>query len=100
LLKAQEKFVWLEDADKAFAKLKHFLTSPLIMIAPQKDEMLLIYIAATNRVVSTTIVIEREEAGHVYKVQHPVYFISEVLNKFKTRYPQIQNLPYTILITS
>ena len=46
------------------------------------------YIIATNRVVSTTIVIEREEAGHAYKVQRPVYFISEVLNESKTHYPR------------
>ena len=32
------------------------------------DETLLIYIAATSHVVSTTIVVEREEAGHAYKV--------------------------------
>ena len=38
----------------------------------------------TNRVVSTTIVVEREEAGYAYKVQRPVYFISEVLNESKT----------------
>jgi hypothetical protein len=36
----------------------------------------------------------------VYKVQHPVYFISEVLNESKARYPQIQKLIYAILITS
>ena len=57
------------------------------MIAPQKDETLLIYIVATNRVVSTAIIVEREEAGHAYKVQRPVYFISEVLNESKTHYP-------------
>jgi hypothetical protein len=34
LLKAQENFVWSEDADKAFTELKRFLTSPLIMTAP------------------------------------------------------------------
>jgi hypothetical protein len=61
---------------------------------------LLIYIAATSRVVSTYIVIEREEAGHAYKVQCLVYFISEVLNEPKTRYPQVQKLLYAILITS
>jgi hypothetical protein len=36
----------------------------------------------------------------VYKVQHPVYCISEVLNESKARYPQIQKLIYAILITS
>ena len=44
--------------------------------------------------------VEREEPGHVYKVQRPVYFISEVLNQSKTKYPQIQKLIYAILITS
>ena len=70
------------------------------MMAPQPDEALLIYIAATSRIISTAIVVEREEAGHAYKVQRLVYFISEVLNEPKTRYPQVQKLLYAILITS
>ena len=57
------------------------------MTAPRLDETLLIYIAATSRVVSTAIVVERKEARHAYKVQCPVYFISEVLNEPKTCYP-------------
>ena len=79
LLKASERFSWSEEAVTAFKQLKLFLTKPLIMMAPRLDETLLIYIAATSRVVSTAIVVEREEVGHAYKVQHPVYFISEVL---------------------
>ena len=70
------------------------------MIAPRPDETLLIYIAATSCIVNTAIVIEHEEVGHAYKVQRPVYFISEVLNEPKTRYPQVQKLLYAILITS
>ena len=46
------------------------------------------------------LVVEREEPGHVYKVQRPVYFINEVLNESKTWYPHIQKLIYPILITS
>ena len=49
LLKAQEKFIWSEDADKVFTELKRFLTQPPIMTAPQADETLLVYITATNR---------------------------------------------------
>jgi len=41
---------------------------------------------------------EREEEGHALKVQCPMYFIIEVLSHSKTRYPQIHNLLYTILI--
>jgi hypothetical protein len=100
LLKASEKFSWTEEADAAFTQLKTFLTSPPVLTAPQPNEDLLLYIAATDRVVSTAMVVERDEPGHVYKVQRPVYFISEVLNESKTRYPQIQKLIYAILITS
>jgi hypothetical protein len=87
LLKAKEKFEWSGEADTSFAKLKQILTFPLVLMAPKEGETLLLYIAATNRVVSTAIIIKREEIGHVYKVQRPVYFISEVLNESKTHYP-------------
>ena len=71
----------------AFEQLKLFLMKPPIMMVPQPNETLLIYITATSRVISTTIVVEREEVRHAYKVQRPVYFISEVLNESKSHYP-------------
>ena len=70
------------------------------MIVRRPDETLLIYIAATSHAVSTSIVVEHEEAGHTYKVQRPVYFIIQVLNEPKTHYPLVQKLLYAILITS
>jgi hypothetical protein len=63
-------------------------------------EELLPYITATTHVVSIAIVVERQEEGHAYKVQRPVYFVSEVLSESKARYPPVQKLLYAILITS
>jgi hypothetical protein len=100
LLKVSEKFVWSEEADIAFAELKRFLTTPPVLTAPKEGETLLLYIAATNRVVSMAIIVERPEVGRAYVVQRPVYFISEVLNDSKARYPHLQKLLYAILITS
>jgi hypothetical protein len=34
------------------------------------------------------LVVEQAEEGHAYPVQHPVYFISEVLGPSKKKYPQ------------
>jgi hypothetical protein len=45
----------------------------------------LLYLAATTHVVSTAIVVERQEDGHAYPVQRPVYFVSEVLSESKAR---------------
>ena len=63
-------------------------------------EEILLYIVTTTHIVSTTIVVERNEEGDVFGVQRPVYFISEVLSELKVRYPPIQKLLYAILITS
>jgi hypothetical protein len=52
----------------------------------------MLYIAATSMVVSASIVVEREEEGRVYKVQRPVYYISEVLSNSKIQYPHVQKL--------
>jgi ribonuclease HI len=51
-------------------------------------------------VVCTTLVVEWVEEGHTYLVQHPVYFISEVLRPSKMKYPQVQKLLYAVLLTA
>jgi hypothetical protein len=77
-----------------------YLTSSPILTPPEKNEDIMLYISATSTVVSTTIVVEREEEGHVYKVQRPVYYISEVLTDSKIWYPHVQKQLYALLITS
>ena len=79
--------------------VKQLLTKASILVPPTEGEHLLLYIMATTQVVSVVLVVEQEEEGHALKVQRTVYFISEVLSKSKTRYPQIQKLLYAILIT-
>ena len=100
LLKKVDKFVWDDEAQKAFEQLKDSLTTPPIMMPPIEKKTLLLYISATTNVVSTVLVTEREEVGQVYPVQRPVYYVSEVLADGKTRYSQPQKLLYALLITS
>ena len=69
--------------------VKRLLTKAPILVPSTDGEQLLLYIAATTQVVSTALVIEREEEGHALKVQCPMYLISEVLSDSKTRYPQV-----------
>ncbi|KAK1653876.1 hypothetical protein QYE76_071681 [Lolium multiflorum] len=61
---------------------------------------MLLYLAATNRVISLVIVVERQEEGHEYGVQRPVYYISEVLTESKQRYPHFQKLAYGVFLGS
>ena len=58
-----------------------------ILVAPEWGEPLLLYVVASNLVVSAALVVKREEPGHHLKVQRPVYFIGEVLTDSKVWYP-------------
>jgi hypothetical protein len=100
LLKRQDKFQWMEDAERVLQDLKHHLQSPPVLTAPLPGEDLLLYITATSHVVSSAIVVERGEEGHAFGAHRPVYFVSEILSESKVRYPAVQKLLYAILITS
>ena len=100
LMKKSDKFEWTPEADAAFAELKTLLSTQPVLAAPISKEPLLLYIAATGQVVSTVLTVEREEEGKTFKVQRPVYYISEVLTPSKQRYPHYQKLVYGIYMTT
>jgi hypothetical protein len=83
LLKKTGKFEWIEKAKEAFESLKVYLTSSPVLTPSKKHKDMMLYIAATSTVVSATIVVEREEEGHVYKIQRSVYYVNEVLTYSK-----------------
>jgi hypothetical protein len=58
LLKKANKFVWDDEAQKAFEALKESLMTPPIMTPPVSKETLLLYISATTNVISTVLVAE------------------------------------------
>jgi hypothetical protein len=68
-LKKSGRFEWIEEANDAFERLKTYLIFSPVLTPPRKHEDMMLYIAATNTVVSAAIVMERKEEGHVYKVQ-------------------------------
>ena len=59
-----------------------------------------LYIAATSRVVSTVIVVQRPEEGRAQLVQRPVYYLSEVLSTSKQNYPHYQKMCYGVYFAS
>nr|AAP03396.1 putative GAG-POL precursor [Oryza sativa Japonica Group]AAR87204.1 putative GAG-POL precursor [Oryza sativa Japonica Group]ABF98135.1 retrotransposon protein, putative, unclassified [Oryza sativa Japonica Group] len=72
LLKRSGPFSWTEEAERALIQLKAYLSSPPVLVAPEPNEPLLLYLAATPQVVSAALVVERDEDNPHFAHPHPV----------------------------
>ena len=106
---------WTSEADVALQEFKSYLSSVPTLVAPKPQESLLLYLAATNQVVSAALVAHREvdeaeseqrpaksekdqdnnehdnksnpkDAARKKVVQRPVYFVSSLLQGARSRY--------------
>ena len=68
LMKKTTHFEWNDQADQAFQELKKMLATPPVPAAPTEKDPMLLYIAATSRVVSTVIVVQRPAEGRAQPV--------------------------------
>jgi hypothetical protein len=99
LLRKTDKFTRIAEAQAAFDDLKRHLSTSPVLVTPCEKEPMMLYIATTNQVVSSALVVEHAEEGKAHGVQRPVYYLSEVLLPTKQRYRHYQKLAYAIYMT-
>jgi hypothetical protein len=74
LLRKADGFQWDDQAATAFVELKQYLKTLPTLVPPKLDDVLLLYVAATDAVVNTIIVVERPEA--LTEVSNNPYILS------------------------
>jgi len=61
-LKADQKFVWGEAQQKTLDEIKQYLTSPPVLVPPQKHKPFKLYLSADERAIGSTLLkISREK---------------------------------------
>ncbi|GJY27445.1 reverse transcriptase domain-containing protein [Tanacetum coccineum] len=77
-------FHWTEEVEAAFKQMKQLIAELPTLIAPEKKEELIVYLAAAKEAVSAVLMTEREAK------QMPIYFVSLALRGPKVNYTSIE----------
>jgi hypothetical protein len=80
-LRGGDKVEWGSEQLKAFRKLKNYMATKLMVMVPDLEVPLLLYVAASDHTVSGVLAHKKEEGTKV--VQRLVYFVSEALSGAK-----------------
>ena len=94
ILKKNKRFEWGDKQEGAFQDFKKYLSTAPLLMKPEDDEPLFLYLAVSRNAVSAVLVKEHEGQ------QHPVYYVSKSLIDAETRYSHLEKLILALVMAS
>jgi len=93
-LKSNSRFVWTDECEAAFLKLKEYLATPPVLCKPRAGVPLQLYFAVTEWAISSVLVQEQDQ------VQRPIYFVSKALQGSETRYQSLEKVALAVVFSA
>ncbi|GKA12477.1 reverse transcriptase domain-containing protein [Tanacetum coccineum] len=87
-------FLWTEEAEAAFRQMKEHIAKLPMLTAPEEQEELIVYLAASKEAVSAVLMTEREAR------QMPIYFVSRALRGPEVNYTAMEKLVLALVHAS
>ncbi|CAN6567189.1 unnamed protein product [Malus baccata var. baccata] len=94
-LKDKENFEWGPTHQQAFDSIKAYLTSPPVLVPPQRGKPLKLYISASERSIGSLLA-QNNEGGK----EQAVYYLSRILTEVETRYSPMERLCLALYFTA
>ncbi|XP_063941355.1 uncharacterized protein LOC108201357 [Daucus carota subsp. sativus] len=91
---AGKTFVWTDECEEAFQKIKEQLGKPPLLAKPVEGETLILYLVVSRYSISIVLVKEEKD------VQLPVYYVSKRLQDAETRYTSMEKLVYSLILAA
>nr|XP_028952416.1 uncharacterized protein LOC114822257 [Malus domestica] len=94
-LKDKENFEWGPTHQQAFDSIKAYLTSPPVLVPPQRGKPLKLYISASEKSIGSLLA-QNNEGGN----EQAVYYLSRILTEVETRYSPVERLCLALYFTA
>ncbi|CAN6704646.1 unnamed protein product [Malus baccata var. baccata] len=94
-LKDKENFEWGPPHQQAFDSIKAYLTSPPVLVPPQRGKPLKRYISASEKSIGSLLA-QNNEGGK----EQAIYYLSRILTEVETRYSPVERLCLALYFTA
>ncbi|KAM1863070.1 hypothetical protein ACFX14_003459 [Malus domestica] len=94
-LKDKKNFEWGPTHQQAFDSIKAYLTSPPVLVPPQRGKPLKLYISASEKSIGSLLA-QNNEGGK----EQVVYYLSRILTEVETRYSPVERLCLALYFTA
>ncbi|KAA3479565.1 Integrase, catalytic core [Gossypium australe] len=95
-LKKHNSGVWHEKRQKTFDKFKHYLSNALVLMPPNLDKPLILYLAVLRNSIGCVLG-QHDESGRKERV---INYLSKKFTECETRYSPIEKLCYALIWTT
>lgn len=93
MLKDWSNFEWNDDCESAFKELKTYHKSPPLLLMPNEEDILQLYLSISDNAISLVLV--RSEGND----QNLNFYVSKVLQDTETGYTYLEKLLYSLIIS-
>jgi hypothetical protein len=92
-IKANEEFHWGVEQQRAFEKIKEYLSKPPVLVPPQQDRPFYVYLSGCDTSIASVVIQVHDDKERV------VFYLSRRMLDAETRYPDIEKLCLCLFFT-